>query len=260
MAIDDAAAAPPGAIAPRHVILEGCVNFREVAGYEVAGGGRLRSGRLFRSDGLGRLTAGDIGVVRGLGVRTVIDLRTEGEAAEGGTFPAAEIPVDLRSFPLMDVLPTADELPSWGDPGFVARRYLAMVETGGDMLHAAVDVLAGDGATPAVVHCSAGKDRTGVVVAVVLGMVGAPSEAIVADYARSASLMPSLLERLKADHPEASDAVAAYAPAILHAEPETMRTFVSLVERRFGGWTGLARKLGVEDRVDTLRHVLVERA
>ena len=260
MAIDDAAAAPLSAMAGRHVALEGCVNFREVAGYEVAGGGRLRSGRLFRSDGLGRLTSGDIGAVRGLGVQTVIDLRTESEAAEGGTFPVAEVPVDLHSFPLMDVLPAADELPSWGDPGFVARRYLAMVETGGEMLGDVVRVLAGDGATPAVVHCSAGKDRTGVVVAVVLGMVGAPSEAIVADYARSASAMPSLLERLMADHPEASDAVAAYAPAILHAEPETMRTFVTLVERRFGGWTGLARTLGVDDAADALSRALVDRA
>ena len=260
MAIDDAAAAPLHALESRQVTLEGCVNFREVAGYEVAGGGRLRSGRLFRSDGLGRLTPGDMGVVRALGLRTVIDLRTEGEATEGGTFPVTQVPVDLHSFPLMDVLPAADELPSWGDPGFVARRYLAMVEAGGDMLGGVVRVLAGDGATPAVVHCSAGKDRTGVVVAVVLGMVGVPSEVIVADYARSASAMPSLLERLMADHPEASGAVAAYAPAILHAEPETMRTFVTLVERRFGGWAGLARKLGVDDAVDALSQALVDRA
>ncbi len=259
MSVDDVAAPPgEGTARPWHVPLEGCVNFREVSGYPLTSGGRIRPGRLFRSDGLGRLTAADVGVVRGLGVRTVIDLRTAGEVAERGRIPVDDLPVSYHSLPLMDVLPAPEELPSWRDPAFVAGQYLAMVETGGEALAAAVRILAGDGATPAVVHCSAGKDRTGVTVALVLGMVGVGDDDIVADYARSAAAMPALLARLKEDHPDASAAVDEYAPAILHAEPATMRSFIGSVGRRFGGWPGLVDRLGVAGEVTALRDALVD--
>ena len=88
----------------RHIALDGAVNFRDLGGYETTDGRRIPWRTLFRADGLSALTDHDRGVVRQLGVATVIDLRTTVEV-EGGTFPVEDIPVDLHHFPLLERVP-----------------------------------------------------------------------------------------------------------------------------------------------------------
>ncbi len=129
--------------------------------------------------------------------------------------------------PLTDVLPATEDLPDWKEASYVASRYGAMVSEGGPMLTSAIHALATGDALPAVLHCSAGKDRTGVLSALLLAFLGVPDETIVADYALSAAAMERLLERLKAEYPEAQEEVERYAPAILHVVPETMEQFLA---------------------------------
>ncbi len=100
------------------------------------------------------------------------------------------------------------------------------------MLTRAIEMLASAGSLPAVVHCSAGKDRTGVLSALVLAFLDVPDETIVEDYALSAAAMDRLLERLKAEYPDSVEEVERFAPAILHVVPETMEEFLESIRAR----------------------------
>ena len=243
----------------RTVALEGCVNFRDLGGYPTHDGRTTAWRTLFRADGLHRLTAEDHARLTGLGLATVIDLRTPDEAAQRGSFPVDAVPVAFHALPLTDVLPAAEELPAWREAAYVAGRYGAMVTEGGPVLSEAIGLLAEADALPAVWHCSAGKDRTGVLSALLLAFLGVPDEVIVEDYALSAAAMERLLDRLRAEYPEAEEQVMRYAPAVLHVVPETMEQFLAELRLEFGSPDDLAGHLGVAGAVDTLRRrVLVD--
>jgi protein-tyrosine phosphatase len=241
----------------RTLEFEGCVNFRDLGGYATGDGRTVAWRRLFRADGLNKLTAADRSQLVDLGLTTVIDLRTVGEAEQRGRFPVDQVPVRYVDLPLTDVLPGAEELSDWGEISYVASRYGAMVSEGGPVLTAAIEALATAGSLPAVMHCSAGKDRTGVLSALVLAFLGVPDETIVADYALSAAAMERLLERLKAEYPEAVDEVSRFAPAILHAAPETMEQFLDSLRADYGSYDELAASLGVVEAMDWLRSALL---
>ena len=139
----------------------------------------------------------------------------------------------------------------------MTSRYEQMLRHGAPALSTAIDTLAADGALPAVVHCSAGKDRTGVLSALVLAFLGVPDETIVEDYALSSAAMERLLERLKAEYPEAADEVERYAPAILHVVPETMERFLGSLLAEYGSYDDLAVALGVVEAMDRLRSAVL---
>jgi protein-tyrosine phosphatase len=141
----------------------------------------------------------------------------------------------------------------------VAARYFDMVSQGAPALTGAFEALAADGSLPAVFHCSAGKDRTGVLSALILAFLGVPDETIVEDYALSAAAMGHLLERLKAEYPDSVDEVQRYAPAILQVLPGSMEEFLASLRAEYGTYPALADHLGVTGAVDRLREtVLVE--
>jgi len=241
----------------RTLAFEGCVNFRDLGGYRTADGRRLGWRRLFRADGLSTLTDSDQRQLTELGVATVIDLRTVDETEQRGRFPVDRVPVRYVGLPLTDVLPTPEELPSWGHASYVAGRYGEMVAQGGPALTAAFEVLGSGDALPAVFHCSAGKDRTGVLAALILAFLGVPDETIVEDYHLSAAAMVRLLERLKAQYPDNVEEVERFAPAVLQVVPETMEEFLAGLRSEYGSYDGLAESLGVVEAVGALRHAVL---
>jgi protein-tyrosine phosphatase len=240
-------------------VFEGCVNFRDLGGYRTADGRRIGWRRLFRADGLSRLSDADHRQLTDLGVATVIDLRTVDEAEQRGRFRVDRVPVRYVDLPLTDVLPATEELPSWGEASYVATRYGQMVSRGAPALAGAFEVLGSGDALPAVFHCSAGKDRTGVLAALILAFLGVPDETIVEDYFLSASAMGRLLERLRAEYPDNVEEVERFAPAVLQVLPETMEEFLVSLRAEHGSYDALADSLGVADAVAGLRRtVLVE--
>jgi protein-tyrosine phosphatase len=242
----------------REVVLEGCVNFRDLGGYRTTDGRQTRWRQVFRADGLNKLTPDDRVILTDLGLGTVIDLRTRQEAEQRGSFPVDDIPVRYLGLPLVDVLPTTEELPDWKEASYVASHYFDMVVGAGGVLTAVIEALADEDALPAVMHCSAGKDRTGVLSALLLAFLGVPEDTIVADYALSAAGMVRLLERLQGEYPESSEAVNRFAPAILNVVPETMEEFLSKVRAEYGSYDELAATLGVTESVARLRTTLLE--
>jgi protein-tyrosine phosphatase len=263
MSAADVAASDPDPADPsysRTLEFDGCVNFRDLGGYRTGDGHQVGWRRLFRADGLHRLSADDHRRLIELGVSTVIDLRTVDEAEQRGRFPVEQVPVRFVDLPLTDVLPSTEEMPSWRESSYVASRYVEMVDRGAPALSRAFEVLGSTGSLPAVFHCSAGKDRTGVLSALILAFVGVPDRTIVEDYALSAAAMVRLLEHLKAEYPESVAEVERHAPAVLQVMPETMEEFLAAIVSRHGSYQGLAEWLGVADAVARLRQAVLVRA
>ncbi|HTZ07552.1 MAG TPA: tyrosine-protein phosphatase [Acidimicrobiales bacterium] len=242
----------------RRLTLSGCVNFRDLGGYPTQDGRRLRWRTLFRADGLAGLDADDCAQLAAFGLRTVIDLRTVGEVEQRGRFPLERFEVEYHHLPLTDILPSQEDLRRYDEPAFVTSRYHELFTEGSRSLAQAVRILAEPGALPAVFHCSAGKDRTGILAALVLAFLGVPRAAIVDDYALSAEAMVALLERLKREYAESADEVERYRPAVVNAAPQTMDAFLDALEDEHGSFDRLADTLGVTDAVARLREELLE--
>jgi protein-tyrosine phosphatase len=245
---------------PRHIPLEGCFNFRDLGGYRTADGRSVRWRTLFRADGLARLTDVDLARLSELGLRTVIDLRTDGEIAERGRIDPDHPDVSYHHLPMIDVLPPADEMARWSEPSFVAGQYRAMLVSGGPSIAVALELLADRGRHPVAFHCMAGKDRTGILSALVLGLLGVADADIVADYALSGEAMERMLAWLRAAHPERSAVYEAGAAALVAAEPASMAEFLVSVRTEHGGIEGYTASLGLGGIGDRLRALLLDDA
>jgi len=237
----------------REIGLEGCVNFRDLGGYR-ADGGSVRWRRLFRSDALHELTPADVATVRGLGVTTVIDLRSDFERAhDGGPHPLEGAAEFVRA-PIINETNAA----VMGDTGLsLARRYARIMETTGTALADAVTAIAqAPGAT--VFHCAAGKDRTGMVSAVVLGALGVSDADLVADYAMTGRNLAGIQARL--ERHAAYKQTYAYVPRdAMTAETDTMGELIADLRARHGDMTAFLGAAGVgSEVVERLRAALVE--
>ncbi len=232
-------------------------NVRDLGGLPAADGARIAPGRLFRADGVQRLAGDDLERARGLGLTTVIDLRTAGEIERGGRFPVEHLPVTWHHLPIIDRMWSEDDLvATTGAVDFLRERYLEMLVSGGPSLARIVE-LVGAG-TPALFHCAAGKDRTGVVAAVLLGLAGVPHDEIASDYHATAGAMAAFVDWLTMAHPEAMDSMTSQPPEYLEAPMEAMVGFLEVVEVRHGSMEGLARTLGIDDAaVGALRNALL---
>lgn len=241
----------------RSIAFQSVFNVRDLGGLRSADGRVVRRGRVFRADGVNRLDGPDLEVARGLGLQTVIDLRTRGEIERHGRFPVDHLPVRWHHLPVLQGMWSEQELvASDGPVAFLRDRYLDMVVEGGPAIARSVELVADAG--PVLFHCAAGKDRTGVVAAVVLGLLEVPAEDIAADYHLSAAAMESFLDWLRQRFPDALDAMVDQPREYLEAPAEAMFEFLDEVHRRHGSVLGLAEHLGVGPAVvDRLRDALL---
>ena len=255
----------------RWVDLEGAANVRDLGGLDVAGGGRTAAGVLLRSDNLQGLTGRDVARLVGhLGVRIVVDLRTGAEVALEGPAPlVADGRIEIRH---RSLLPEAGERtdvaadaklpwqgrPLQGDPSEspAVRSYLGYLRDRPDSIVAALrDVAGATGAT--VVHCAAGKDRTGVVCALALEAVGVERDAVIADYVATGERLKPLLARLRSS-PTYADDLDGRPDESHRPRPETMARFLELVDDHDGGPQAWLRAHGFGARdLDALRARLV---
>jgi len=217
-----------GAARGRHLAVPGTLNFRDAGGYPV-GGGVIGWRRLLRSDGLHRLGPGAADVLAALRLRTVLDLRTSTEAQ------IAPSPLDElagQGALTMHVSLIGDDLSEV--PAELGAIYDYVVEKRGAAIAAAIRSLARPGGLPALVHCSAGKDRTGIVVAFALAAVGVPDRFIAADYALS-SLYLDPQHTPTIGRVQASTGLGDRLTAALLASPPELITRVLTRARRRGG-------------------------
>lgn len=243
----------------RAIDLDGCLNFRDLGGYPTTDGATLAWRRIYRSDGLHLLTPADIARVRGeLGVTDLIDLRSSGELAQDGRGLLEREPLAFHHVPLFDGdTRQAKASASVGDMT-LADRYLGLAEIAKGAIARVVEIIA-EAEGGAVYHCAAGKDRTGVISAILLSVLGVPDEVIVADYALTQENLEAIVARLH----ESEGYKAMFAelpPDTLHAEPETMVALLEGLDERYGGAAGYLAAAGVAPGVvEQMREKTLER-
>jgi protein-tyrosine phosphatase len=227
--------------------LEGAVNVRDLGDLPTEDGQKTARGRLLRADNLQDLSAADVRkLVHDIGVTTVVDLRSSNELAAEGPAPLdavasvrhAHHPVLPEVGSSTDVIADAllardrqDKSRYPRDP--VCGHYLGYLEDRPDQVMGAVRSIARtEGA--ALVHCAAGKDRTGVVVALALTVAGVPAPAVAADYAATGERTEAIMTRLRRSRLYARDINSK--PADLHRpRAETMTAFLEQMDARYGG-------------------------
>jgi protein-tyrosine phosphatase len=228
----------------RRIDLEGCHNFRDLGGYPTGDGRTLRWRLLFRSDALHHLTPGAVVRVRDeLGVGDLIDLRSSQELRADGRGLLGREPLRFHHLPLYDGSLTATASESHG--ATLADRYFLMAEMAKGPIARVISTLAASPAA-AVYYCAAGKDRTGVVSAILLGLLGVRDEIIVADYAATQENLDAIIDRLMATEGY-RELLAVLPPETMHALPETMIALLTRIRDRYGSMRGYAREIGVSD-------------
>jgi protein-tyrosine phosphatase len=230
--------------------LEGAVNVRDLGGLPLAGGGATRPGVLVRADNLQGLSIRDVAALEALPVKLVVDLRTGEEIQLEGPGPlVGRIEHRNRSLHPEDGERT-DVYVDDRDEARLVRMYMRYLRDRPDSVVAALhDVAYGEGAS--IVHCAAGKDRTGIVVALALSAIGVERNAIVADYAATGERLKAILARLKSSPTYAED-LKGVDDDIHIPRPETMHRVLSLVDDRHGSPAGWLRANGF-DGFDALR-------
>jgi protein tyrosine/serine phosphatase len=227
--------------------LEGAVNVRDLGDLPTEDGQKTVRARLLRADNLQDLSAADVRkLVHDIGVTTVVDLRSTNELEAEGPAPLDAVAgvrhahhpvlpeVGASTDVIADALLARDRLDKSRYPQDpVCGHYLGYLEDRPDQVVGALRSIAhAQGAT--VVHCAAGKDRTGVVVALALTVAGVPAQAVVADYAATGERTEAIMARLRRSRLYARDINSR--PAPLHRpRAETMTAFLEQMDARFGG-------------------------
>lgn len=233
---------------PRTLTFAGMVNFRDLGGL-TATDGTVRPGLLYRSDSLAYASDADARrLVRELSVATIIDLRGQYEVERLGRGPLADTPLTYVPAPIVDVS-GAEDLP---------RHYLAMLAEKGPVLAGLIRRLIQPGALPAVFHCEAGCDRTGVLAATILSLVGVPDETVAEDYALTAPAMPAIYERVRQVTEQLGLPPRPPAPVEWMPEAGIMAETLKLARERWGGMREWALEHGLTDEeLTALNHILV---
>jgi len=249
------------------------VNLRDVGGIPTTDGGEIVPGRLLRSDNLQDLTPADVDALLQLGVTDVVDLRSDYEVEMEGPGPLSSTDVVHHQHSFFrewregvgedkmsespeaaqaaeerpeavpdEALPWVDLEPSVEAENKVTSVYLSYIHDRPDSVLEGLRAVAdADGA--ALVHCAAGKDRTGTLIALALTLAGAEREAVVADYAASSERAQQILDRLLAS--DTYNANLKDRPLSSHlSHPETMRAFLEHVEAAYGGVEPMLARIG----------------
>jgi protein-tyrosine phosphatase len=225
----------------RRVELQGAFNFRDLGGLATVQGATVSLGRVFRSDALHRLTAADAAVLEGLGIARVFDLRSRRELQQDGI--GDFVGVRHIHAPLVEVtLSPFDPEIDWGRVD-LRTRYVEMLELGGTAIRMVIEATT-DEDGPLVFHCTGGKDRTGVVAAVLLRALGVSDETIVEDYALSEVYLRSFLDDFRRDlvRQRFAPEVVGY---LTSSPPERMRATLRELDRRWGSTEAYLAWIGV---------------
>jgi len=237
----------------RHLRVQGTLNFRDIGGYPVAGGGVTAWRTLFRSDALHRVDDDGSGAIGELGLKTVIDLRILEELMIAQSPLSDFADRGTRTLHLSLVGKDFSQLPAELD-----GVYSYFVDNRGKAIGSAIKHLAAPGALPGLVHCTAGKDRTGIVIAFTLAALGVPDEVIAADYALSSMYLVSedvaVIGQISAD----SGLSEQLSEAMMASPPELILRTLDRARAQAGSIAGYLARNGVtEDDLAVLRAVLV---
>lgn len=203
-------------------------NFRDLGGLSTADGRKVKRGKIFRSDNLGRLAMADKDAFAALGVRRVVDLRRHVEVETLGRVPEWTGCVWLHHHLEHEYWDHATYTDEIGVARWLADRYAELLTTGAADIAEVIALLSDVDSGPTIVHCVAGKDRTGLISALVLSLIGVGDDVIAADYALTELSEDAYIDWLRRTSPEE----AAKTPPPFYVETPATAMSLALVELR----------------------------
>ena len=252
----------------RLVPLEGTQNFRDLGGYPTEDGRQVCWGRLYRADALSALTEGDLAQLEERGLRLVVDFRGD-EEVDLDPGPFRNHPrIDYRNVPIGENASPAEwrarfESGELGDldEGWLARTYVGMLDARPEAFAAVLRAFCEADTLPAVFHCTAGKDRTGIMSMLTLRLLGVSREHVVADYALTAEYTGNKIRAANRWFSEQGLDLERFS-ALFSSRPASMETALDHLESVHGGIERYAQDaMALEaDVVPTLRRMLTEPA
>ena len=213
----------------RHIYFESVINFRDLGGYRARDGRSVSWRRLFRSGDFRSMTANDLALLTGeIGVNSVVDLRSPPEVEKQGIGRLAEADINYQNLAFFTGVDRKEDEKAFQECKSMGEIYLYMISNRqlNERIVAALEVIAAPENHPLVFHCAVGKDRTGILAAVLLGAVGVSDDDIIQDYALSHSHIQELYRKFQKD-PKTSKDIQPLPDYFWEATPESMTLFLS---------------------------------
>ncbi len=243
--------------ASRVVKLDGSLNLRDIGGYATAEGRTTRWGRFFRSDSLHQLTNDDQAKLLALGISTIIDLRRPDEVERDPNLMAAQPTVHYFNLPILEAAVSSPTDHPLRNVTSLDQVYIGMLDFYQTRLKAVFDQITASADAPILVHCTAGKDRTGIVIALLLDLVQVPTQTIIDDYALTEQLIAPLLETLRQRAILTGLDLDRHA-RMLECRPELMQTTLAHLHTVYGGAESYLRLIGLQgDQIAALKASLL---
>ncbi|MEZ4869064.1 MAG: tyrosine-protein phosphatase [Caldilineaceae bacterium] len=237
----------------RHIPLEGAHNVRDIGGYPAGAGQTTRWRTFLRAASLHKLSPAGQQALLDYGLRTVIDLRYEQEVLAAPNVFAQSGAVHYVNLSLFAGTAPAR---ARNAPPNLESMYRYILDERQAVVRTVLEVMTTD-AFPVLVHCTAGKDRTGVITALMLGLAGVDHATIAEDYALTAHYGAALLDELRADAVAAGRDTATY-ERFLEAKPVAMLKTLAHLESTYGGIRAYLQQIGLTTtQIDQLAHILV---
>jgi protein-tyrosine phosphatase len=243
----------------RELSIEGMSNVRDLGGLPTRDGKKVKAGVVVRSDNpKGMTEQGHIDLMTVVGPRTMIDLRIEVEVEHDG-YTIKDESVTIVNFPMLPLSGVTPEQIEAGAFDNLIDDYMGQIEINADSVLSALRIIASSDQHPILYHCTAGKDRTGIVSAMLLDILGVEHETIAADYHLTTENMLPIIERIR-NAPVYKENGLAFAPAwIFSSDPETMMAFLERMTAKYGSAEGWALQHGLtQAEIDAIREHLLE--
>ena len=233
----------------RYLPFEGINNFRDLGGYPTRHGRPTRFRSVFRSATLHNASAADRQRMAALGLVHTIDLRSLHELERDGAYAFDDVGIERRHVPVSEDVDMSPEqlLARYRLYSIdVTQAYASILQRGSNAYRRVFEILAED-ARPVVYHCSGGKDRAGVLSALILSVVGVDRELVVADYALTTRYLPEPPEERIAQFLQLYGLTRAEFSAMHASAPESMRRTLAMIDAEHGSPEGYLRAIGVDD-------------
>lgn len=226
--------------------IEGLVNVRDLGGLRAQDGRVIRSRQVIRSDNpKGMTDQGQLDLANIVAPELVVDLRMVLEVTHEG-YTIGHTPARMIHLPMLPQSGITPEQVEAGGADNLVDDYVRQLEANAQSIIEALRLMSNPVNRPLVVHCTAGKDRTGVVIAMLLDILGVAHETIVADYHVTSTNMGPIIERIRNAQVFKDNGLATAPDWIFASEPETMRMFLAIMTKTYGSAEGWARAKGLD--------------
>ena len=244
----------------RHIRFENVVNFRDLGGYPARDGYTVAWRRLFRSGEFRNMTRKDLDLLTGeIGLTSVLDLRSSLEVENQGIGLIAESDINYHNISFIAGGNREEDELLFNRFVNMGQFYLHLVRKSefGERIVRALELIADPENHPLVFHCAIGKDRTGILAAVLLSVLGVKDEVIIEDYSLSTPYMEQLLERINSN-PETAKYIKPLPDYFWEASAESMSLFLSTLRNEYGSIEGYLKAQGTESSlIDRLEKALL---